>query len=81
MRTDDLSYRKIATQSHTYTGINFDASRAVHGYEATCMRTNEIGLISPYKTTWWKVDLGGVYNIYSVTTLFKNYNGLGMFLA
>uniref|UniRef100_A0A8W8NYI9 Multiple epidermal growth factor-like domains 10 n=1 Tax=Magallana gigas TaxID=29159 RepID=A0A8W8NYI9_MAGGI len=30
---------------------------------------------SPYKTTWWKVDLGGVYSIYSVTILFKNYNG------
>lgn len=38
--TDDLSHGKIATQSQTYTGINFDASRAVDGNTATCMRTN-----------------------------------------
>lgn len=45
------------------------------------MRTNKIGPIFPDKTVWWKVDLGGVYNIYSVTILFKDYNGYGMFLA
>lgn len=81
MCTDDLSYGKIATQSQTYTGINFDASCAVDGNTATCMRTNGIGPTSPYKTTWWKVDLSGVYSIYSVTILFKNYDGYGMFLA
>lgn len=81
MRTDDLSHGKIATQSQTFTGINFDASRAVDGNTATCMRTNGIGPTSPYKTTWWKVDLGGVNIIYSVTILFKNYNGYGMFLV
>uniref|UniRef100_A0A8W8NPB9 EGF-like domain-containing protein n=1 Tax=Magallana gigas TaxID=29159 RepID=A0A8W8NPB9_MAGGI len=26
---------------------------------------------------WWKVDLGGVYNIYSINILFKNYDGSG----
>lgn len=27
------------------------------------------------KTLWRKVDLGGVYNIYKVNVLSKNYNG------
>ena len=43
------------------------------------MRTGPIGPNSPYKTAWWKVDLGGVYNIYSVNILFKNYDGYGMY--
>lgn len=29
---------------------------------------------------WWKVDLGGVYNIYSINILFKKYDGYGMYL-
>ncbi|XP_078329598.1 uncharacterized protein LOC111116561 [Crassostrea virginica] len=41
----------------------------------TCMRTDTIGGNSPYLAVWWKVDLGGVYNIYSVNILFKNYDG------
>lgn len=43
------------------------------------MRTKEIGRNSPDKTTSWKVDLGRVYNIYSIDILFKNYDGFGMF--
>lgn len=31
------------------------------------------------KTVWWKVDLGRVYNIYSISIYFKNYDGYGMF--
>ena len=30
---------------------------------------------------WWKVDLGGVYNIYSVSIRFKNYIGKGTFIT
>lgn len=44
--------------------------------------TLKIGSNSPYKTVWWKVDLGGVYSIYSINVLFKNYDdgdGLGIF--
>lgn len=74
---DDISHNKIATQSHTYTGTigtnQYDASNAVDGNTETCMRTKEIGLRSPDKTVWWKVDLGGVLNIYSINILFKNY--------
>lgn len=43
------------------------------------MRTKAIGWISKHKTVWWKVDLGGVYNIYSITILFKNYDGFGVY--
>lgn len=43
------------------------------------MRTKPIGLYQyPDRTVWWKVDLGRVYNIYSINILFKNYDGSGM---
>lgn len=42
------------------------------------MRTIVIGSTSVDKTVWWKVDLGGVYNMYSINILFKNYDGYGM---
>lgn len=45
------------------------------------MRTNPIGGPSPYKTVWWKVDLGGVYNTYNIIVLFKNYDGYGIQLG
>nr|XP_022305535.1 receptor-type tyrosine-protein phosphatase alpha-like isoform X2 [Crassostrea virginica] len=72
---DDLSHNKDASQSHTFTGPGYGAENAVDGNTATCMRTDAIGPRSPYKTMWWKVDLGGVYNINSVNILFKNYDG------
>ena len=80
---DDLSYKKNTSQSHTFpesgSGPGNGAENAVDRNTATCMRTSQIGPNSPYKTVWWKVDLGGVYNIYSVNILFKNYDGLGMY--
>lgn len=77
--TDDLSYNKIATQSHTFIGWNtYYPSSAIDRNASSCMRTKAIGRISTLKTVWWKVDLGGVYNIYSITILFKNYHGFGM---
>lgn len=42
-----------------------------------CMRIVEIGRIFFYKILWWKVDFGGLRNIYSINIMFKNYNGLG----
>lgn len=76
---DDLSYHKTATQSITYTSSAtlYGAGNAVDRNTLTCMRTKEIGTSSPVKTVWWKVDLGGVYSIYSINILFKNYDGLG----
>ncbi|XP_078328157.1 uncharacterized protein LOC144623568 [Crassostrea virginica] len=59
----------------------YKASYAVDRNITTCMRTKPIGVNSPEKTVWWKVDLGGVYNIYSVNILFRNYteyDGFGM---
>ena len=79
--TDDLSKNKVATQSTTAVSPTdvFVASKAVDRDITTCMRTILIGVNSPEKTVWWRVDLGGVYNIYSVNILFKNYNGYGIF--
>ena len=77
--SDDLSQQKSATQSATATGVYdlYKASNAVDRDITTCIRTNPIGVASHDKTVWWKVDLGGVYNIYSVNILFKNYDGEG----
>ena len=76
-----MSKNKRATQSTTAAGFydTFIAANAVDRDITTCMRTKPIGLNAQEKTVWWKVDLGGVYNIYSVNILFKNYNGYGMY--
>lgn len=79
--TDDLSNNKVATQSHTFPGHIYAASLAVDRDATTCMRTYSIGQNSLYQTVWWKVDLGGLYSIYSITILFKNYEGFGTFFA
>lgn len=71
--TVDLSFQKVASQPSSWFGFGYDAYFAVDGNISTCMRTEEIGFSSRYKTTWWKVDLGGVYSIYSINVLFKNY--------
>ena len=81
--TDDLSKYKVSTQSTTALGSTdrFVASNAVDRDITTCMRTNPIGINNPERTVWWKVDLGEVYNIYSVNILFKNYDGYGIYLS
>ena len=80
---DDLSKNKVAEQSSNAIPPTKDPSRFVAGNAVdrnvtTCMRTEMIGPSSPYKTVWWKVDLGGAYNIYSVNILFLNYDGHGI---
>lgn len=44
------------------------------------MRTDPLGEHDPAKETWWKVDLLKVSNIYSISILFKNYIGYGMYI-
>nr|XP_022305773.1 multiple epidermal growth factor-like domains protein 10 [Crassostrea virginica] len=72
---DDLSKNKVATQSTTYPSSIYTADNAVDRDITTCMRTELIGVTSPYQRVWWRVDLGRVYNIYSVNIRFKNYDG------
>lgn len=45
------------------------------------MRTMIIGIGHgvPDRTVWWKVDLGRVYNIYSIIIMFKNYDNNGVY--
>lgn len=57
--------------------MSFDANNAVDGNLATCMRTRSIGTREPDRITWWKVDLGRAYIIYSINILFKSYDGYG----
>lgn len=76
--SDDLSFKKVATQLHTATGSNYEATNAVDGKSETCTKTDDIGGNSPRTFVWWKVDLGRSYNLYSIDVLFKNYSGYGM---
>ena len=83
--TDDLSKNKVASQLTTYAATSSDAFKYVAGNAVdrdltTCMRAEPIGENSDYYQVWWKVDLGAVYNIYSVNILFKNYEGNGIVL-
>lgn len=77
--TDDLSFKAAASQSPIVPDPSymFEASNAIDRNTATCMRTDAIGPNTFRKNTWWKVDLGGIYNIYSINILFKTYDNLG----
>eukprot|EP00105_Crassostrea_gigas_P036086 XP_019920234.1 PREDICTED: uncharacterized protein LOC109617834 [Crassostrea gigas] len=72
---DDLSFKAVASQSKIALGqpIAYAASNAVDRDIATCTRADEIGMNALDKTTWWKVDLNGTFNIFSINILFKNY--------
>ncbi|XP_062607535.1 multiple epidermal growth factor-like domains protein 10 [Saccostrea cucullata] len=73
---DDVSYRKRSSQFSTFPCIplsNCVASNAVDRDNRTCMRSDNIGPASTYKTVWWYVDLGDVYSVYSIRILFKSY--------
>lgn len=53
----------------------FDRNRVM------CMRIEIIGCNLLDKIMWWKVDFGGVYNIFSIYILFKNYSSYGMYVC
>nr|XP_034319983.1 multiple epidermal growth factor-like domains protein 10 [Crassostrea gigas] len=72
---DNISLKKMATQSHTYSNLLDDAKYGVDGNSATCMKTYDIGVNSLIAAVWWKVDLRRVYRIHSINILFKNYDG------
>lgn len=79
--TDDLSFKAVASQSKIAPGqpIPYAASSAVDREIFTCTRADEIGRTAPDKTTWWKVDLNGTFNIFNINILFKNYKNYGMY--
>lgn len=79
--SDDLSFEKIASQSHSYPvlGSLYSANNAVDRNTTTCSRTSDIGYASRFKNVWWKVDLGRVHNLYNMGILFKSYDGYGMY--
>jgi hypothetical protein len=50
------------------------AETAVDRIYSTCMNTDAIGSsTTPEKTVWWYVDLSGIYSIYSINIVFKDY--------
>lgn len=71
-------YRNIDTSNCPFCA----SGRAVDGDNGTCMRTEDIGTTSFYdKKTWWYVDLGGVYNLYNIRILFKDYPGYSKYVC
>lgn len=79
LSADDLSFKAVAFQSPIIADPNnqYMASYALDRNTATCMKTDVIGPNTDIKTTHWTVDLGEVYNIYSINILFKNYEHFG----
>lgn len=82
---DDLSFQATASQFPMilHSSIHsYEAKNAVDRNTTTCMRTDAIGIgtSASSKHMWWKVDLGAVYNIYSIDILFKDYGHVGMYV-
>ncbi|XP_062602581.1 multiple epidermal growth factor-like domains protein 9 [Saccostrea cucullata] len=78
----DLSTNKQTDQSLTrpcYVPAckNFYiSSNAVDRDERTCTGSKVIGGDSTGdKAVWWRVDLGDIYSVYSISIIFKNYAG------
>ncbi|XP_056002467.1 multiple epidermal growth factor-like domains protein 10 isoform X2 [Ostrea edulis] len=73
---DDLSKGQNANQFPIWSckpSSICAANNAVDRIYSTCIGTDKIGPTSPEKTTWWFVNLGDVYSIYSVRILFKDH--------
>lgn len=55
----------------------YDAKNAVDGNKTTCMRTKDIGTTPSNNNdnhyTWWRVNLGGIYNVYNIRIQFRDY--------
>lgn len=58
--------------------MGYDVSKVVDGNREMCMRIEVIGFNLVDKMVWWKVDFGGIYNIYDINILFKIYDGFGV---
>lgn len=64
---------------HTYFRGSYFANNAIDRNTVTCTRTQPIGRNDVFKTVWWKVDLGRLYNIYSIVIIFKSYENIGSY--
>lgn len=74
--TDDLSANNHANQSTIHNSDPaFVATKAVDRDIKSCARMKEIGITSLDKSTWWYVDLGGIYNVYNIRIQFKDVEG------
>lgn len=69
---DNLSTNKPTEQYiEADTCTKCVAGNAVDGNNETCMRTKDIGINSNIHTTWWYVDLGNNYSLYSIRIEFQ----------
>lgn len=68
---------KPAQQYKTYNdNPAFVATKAVDGDINSCARMNDIGTTSSDQSTWWYVDLGGIYNVYNIRIQFRSYGDM-----
>lgn len=78
--TDDLSANKVAQQYKTAVSCqSCVANKTVDRDIRTCARMEEFGPTSTDKSTWWYVDLGGIYNVYTIRIQFKDYAGFSKY--
>lgn len=71
-----MSVNKTAQQYKTYGGcLTCVADEAVDRDMQTCAQMDVIGISSPDKTTWWRVDLGGIYNVFNIKIQFRDDYG------
>lgn len=73
---EDLSVSKTSDQYKMSDSCRTCAAiNAVDRDNNTCTRVADIGTTSTEKRTWWRVDLGGRYNVYNIRIQFKDYEG------
>lgn len=72
--TNNSSATKPAQQYKAYNNDpNFVATNAVDGDINNCARMEDIGITSSDASTWWYVDLEGIYDVYNIRIQFKDY--------
>lgn len=69
-----MSVNKEAQQFKTGC-LTCAADKAVDRNIQTCARMDVIGQTSPDKSTWWHVDLGGIYHVFNIKIQFSDNYG------
>ncbi|XP_061170695.1 uncharacterized protein LOC133180136 [Saccostrea echinata] len=83
----DLSAGKNAFQGPAYVSVwpQFHAAvNAVDRNNNSCTTTRKIGSATPYRESWWMVDLGDIYSVFRIRILFKDYGedfGFSLYLS
>lgn len=55
------------------------ASTVVDKNIQTCARMEDIGTTTNDRSTWWYVNLGGIYSVYNIRIQYKDYDGFSKY--